>query len=1192
MPPALPVFSERYEAHSLLGEGGAGIVVLATDTLRREQVAVKVVHSSLARHARFRARFAREVSLSARVVHPHIVPVLDQGSLPDGRPFVVLAYADQGSFEHLLEQAPPLHEALRVVDQVLDALASLHARGLLHQDLKPANVLLHKGEAERPSAWVADLGVAGDRTEIAMDRKGISGTPTWMAPEQLSGQAQELGPWTDLYPVGLMLYEMLGGTRANPSMGSKVRRPALAPLRPAPGVPASLQALVRDLTAEDPRQRYDRAADVRVLLAEAIEELEHGVRTSRVVPSTRRGTTTFPDTILPEGKAPLALGPASATAEGADVPTWNRVQPLEMPPGPQPNLIPALAHAASPQVKALREPSLFGREGLRRRLWALARRVVETGEPQVALIIGESGSGKSHLARAVSRELEAGGWTEQFTLRYHFPAGVEDGYRGAVREILSPWNETRFELTQRLQRWLARDQGLTLDRAANEAAVLTRWCGFVGDGEEPVNAAAGLAFLYRHLDARAWRGSATLVLEDVHLAQAQGDGLAICEALLERSVGERPILVLATLSSEAAARDPQLSAKIAALQRLGAVRLSAPRLADDQLEDLLVQSYGLEVGFALQVAAAAAGSPGYAVLAMRDCAARGLLVRGPMGGLTLDRAVRIEEALPASLEELCARRVQGVLDLSDQREAVSQALAAVALAGQEPPVPLLREVNQEGLDALLASGLVEQRGWRLVFEHSGVQKVARRHALARPDTAELHRSLAESWARVGKQTGLDVDLPHGLHRLHAGESARAVGALLRAARTALDEGRANLALDAGHLAMAAADRSGMAMARVEARLRMAQALLELDRPKEAEGVLEAARRGTHLDRRSRAHVDVLGARAAVAMGELDRGRKLLDRAATAFEATRDWAGLVDTAHGQGALFRLEGRPDDAAERFERMLRINRGKNAQREVMGLSGLIEARLSSGRYAGLSHHLSRLRALAGQSGDTRNIAQATYVGGLVQLHRRELEAADRHFQTARALAATLGADRLYLSCTNNLGEVARFGGRYRDARSAYEQAERFASERGWDAMAAVARINLAILALHDNNETLARSQVERAAALLEQHPRHWGWLFIGLMRALWAALAGDQRTCRGWWSVALERGLGRVHSRDLGLPLERLAQAAEAQGWSDIARRSASYSRHAQASGPGSGLEEEEEEHEDEPQDDGGEGALPDS
>ncbi|MEC7946545.1 MAG: serine/threonine-protein kinase, partial [Myxococcota bacterium] len=208
-PPPLP---PRYRPEALVGEGATGDVWRALDTVAETHVAVKVVHRNLALLPRFRARFAREVSISASVVHPRVVPVLDRGRLSDGRPFVVLALARHGSLEDLFRRRPPLSVGVRILDHVLEALAVLHARGIVHQDLKPGNVLLH-GDPARPDAWVADLGAAGALTEIAMDRRGIAGTPAWMAPEQRGGRAQELGPWTDLYPVGLMLAEMLGARR-------------------------------------------------------------------------------------------------------------------------------------------------------------------------------------------------------------------------------------------------------------------------------------------------------------------------------------------------------------------------------------------------------------------------------------------------------------------------------------------------------------------------------------------------------------------------------------------------------------------------------------------------------------------------------------------------------------------------------------------------------------------------------------------------------------------------------------------------------------------------------------------------------------------------------------------------------------------------------------------------------------------
>ena len=131
---------------------------------------------------------------------------------------------------------------------------------------------------------------------------------------------------------------------------------------------------------------------------------------------------------------------------------------------------------------------------------------------------------------------------EAVFLRYHLPAGPDDGYRGAVQELLAPWNENRSDLQLRLKRWLSRDQQRPPEQVETEASVLARWCGYLEEDETPVNAAVGLAYLYRYLDARAWRGGAIMVLTDTHHAQEDGDGLNICTALLDRSVGERPIL--------------------------------------------------------------------------------------------------------------------------------------------------------------------------------------------------------------------------------------------------------------------------------------------------------------------------------------------------------------------------------------------------------------------------------------------------------------------------------------------------------------------------------------------------------------------------------------------------------------------------------------------------------------------------
>ena len=147
---ASPALPERYHLLEELGEGATCTVYKADDAVLGHPVAIKVVRPNLAIHARFRARFDREVALSAQVIHPRVIPVYDAGRLEDGRPFVTLACADSGSLSDLLETQPTLTEALRLIDQVLEALSAMHAMGLLHQDLKPANVLLHPATPGMP----------------------------------------------------------------------------------------------------------------------------------------------------------------------------------------------------------------------------------------------------------------------------------------------------------------------------------------------------------------------------------------------------------------------------------------------------------------------------------------------------------------------------------------------------------------------------------------------------------------------------------------------------------------------------------------------------------------------------------------------------------------------------------------------------------------------------------------------------------------------------------------------------------------------------------------------------------------------------------------------------------------------------------------------------------------------------------
>ncbi|MSP56854.1 MAG: hypothetical protein EXR69_14815 [Myxococcales bacterium] len=1145
MKESLPTLPSRYVCTRLLGEGATGLVFHAEDRLLDTEVAVKVVKPNLALHRRFRARFAREVALSARITHPHVIPVHDTGVLSTGQPYVVLGYAPGGSLAELLVARPPLEDVLALVDEVLDALAALHARQLLHQDLKPQNVLLYPGTDGKPHVWVADLGVADALAELLRDRKSIAGTVPYMAPEQLSGRTHDLGPWTDLYAVGLMLYETLLGVKAHAGEGRQELLEARSrPPPPLPGIPAALADVVTTLLDPVPRQRFDKAADVRRALRDAMQGQSFRGRMVAWAPGQRR---TGPSTATGEFPlaAPLRSGPVAAGTL-----RWNRVPPDPMPVQPPLERGWDAPARASLSLFALRDVPMVGRDREQKVLWDAAREVVALSEPRVVLVVGDSGSGKTRLVESVANMLDELGVMEVTRLRYHAPAGVDDGYRGAVRDILVPWNDTRDGMESRLASWLGRDRQVLPAAVHEEAALLARWCGYTRQGEPPVSDAIGLAFLYRHLDVRAWRGGSCLILEDVHHAQADGDGLAIAEALLDRTVGERPVLVLCTVSSEAAARDGGVRRTLEGLQERGARRLGLRRLSLTDTRKVVQESLHLAPDLAHEVSAFCEGDPLAAGLLLRDWASRSLPVLGADRQYHLPASVPRGDAFPASPEVLLRRRVDGALNSSADPIAARDALTSAALAGRQPPVALIRRMNDAGVDALLATGLVSEQNGYLAFEHGRIQQLVVEDAERLPDVHDVHRRLADAWEELGTQTGLDVDLPLGRHRLHSGAPDRAIGPLLAAGRKLNAGGRGD-AVRAAAMAVEAADAVGQPTARLEARRLHAEALLESGEPERARPVIEYALREVDGDRLAKARLRVQLGRAARKQGEPELAEREFAAARLTFDALRDRAGLVEVAVQRARLARAETRSEDAAKHWTDVLRMNRG-DFSLEAEALNGLCEALIRSGRNEHLERQLHRLDSVARASGDIRRIADAHVTWGLLHLERRQYAQAAEFLVAAGAIAATIGADRLHLRARTLLADVRRASGDLDGAEEIILWTARFAGERGQVLLVANARVQLAMLALQRHDQKRVLQEVLAAELALAQAPRHSMWMQIGVLRAWIAAEDSDERSCRAWFAVARERGLHTSQSPDLHLPVQRLVAAAERRGWADIARK----------------------------------------
>jgi serine/threonine protein kinase len=254
----------------LIGEGGMGVVFEAEDSRLKRKVALKVMRPEAAGHPQGRARFLREAEAVAALSHDHIIPIHDIGEDNGVLFFVLPLLRGESLQERLARRSPlPVAEAVRIAREMAEGLAAAHAAGLIHRDVKPANVWL---EAPEGRVKLLDFGLALlEAGGVRLTRVGaVLGTPAYMAPERLGGKADQRA---DLFSLGAVLYEMLTGRR--PFRGEAALEALAAVLRerpPAPAeingaVPQPLSALVLALLEREPQRRPASARQVVGLLA-------------------------------------------------------------------------------------------------------------------------------------------------------------------------------------------------------------------------------------------------------------------------------------------------------------------------------------------------------------------------------------------------------------------------------------------------------------------------------------------------------------------------------------------------------------------------------------------------------------------------------------------------------------------------------------------------------------------------------------------------------------------------------------------------------------------------------------------------------------------------------------------------------------------------------------------------------------
>ena len=264
-----PRLGGRYELGTVLGAGAMARVWRASDQVLGRQVAVKVLHPALARDPEYVARFAREARNAAMLPpHPGIVAIYDSGVDGDAV-YLVMELVSGHTLAEVLATYGPLDpaEACRIAAEIAGALVAAHRAGLVHRDVKPANIML----TDAGGVKVVDFGIARAQAGDALTRTGaVLGSPAYMAPEQITGA--QVDARTDLYALGVALYQMLTGTPpfvGGDSFAVLQRHLSEIPAPPSalrPGLSGQIDQVVGRLLAKDPAARPQTAEDAAQLI--------------------------------------------------------------------------------------------------------------------------------------------------------------------------------------------------------------------------------------------------------------------------------------------------------------------------------------------------------------------------------------------------------------------------------------------------------------------------------------------------------------------------------------------------------------------------------------------------------------------------------------------------------------------------------------------------------------------------------------------------------------------------------------------------------------------------------------------------------------------------------------------------------------------------------------------------------------
>lgn len=780
-----------YRLEEQLGRGGMGVVHRAFHTDTGLPVALKMMRpdpTATDRHS----VFLNELHQAAKLDHPNIAAIFDYGettpedaAASDGafgpyQPYIAMELASRGSLDRL-EDVLSWRDLYGIMVALLKGLAHAHARDILHRDIKPGNILLGSPDDMRPSIKLADFGLALTQNQGVSPETSLRvvGTPEYMAPEQIEGLWRDQGPWTDLYALGCVAFELASGW--TPFGGETPREIALGHLSdPVPKLqamtvlPEGYEAWLNRMLAKEPEARFQSAADAAFALAEVDKNADAEV----VVPGPQRKqaaspTWTFMDIDLPRRKTrPTDAGPAIHPEDAPPiVEDWRELDDT---------LAPFPLTGATLSLVGIKHQRMVGRIAERDRLWRTLFEVASTGYPRAVVVNGASGIGKGHLVQWLCSTAHEAGMASSMRAVHGELSGPSHGLEPMFAHFLHTRGLNGPEVLARTEEVLRR-HGISdsFEWGALGRAVLAA-SGAVSQSDTiPVgNHNEQLALFERILEALTKHRPVIL-----HIADAQwGDkALQLARRLLAKRPRPLPVMVVITVNDEFLQLRPQERL------HLGQIRdaplcdyLNLEPLPEEDSRALIESVLRVEPRLARNIQAQSAGSPVFAIQMVEDLVERGL-IEASNKGFRLKPDVSL--TLPSSIEALWSDRLDGCLagleDGAMEAIRVGAALGEVVDQADWRAVCGALEIEIPGvlLQRMARAGLIEIQEATWTFTHGLLTRAIAVNAGERWGAINL--ACANMLADHPSGPGLSARI--GRHLLAAGETEKALSYLLQGA---------------------------------------------------------------------------------------------------------------------------------------------------------------------------------------------------------------------------------------------------------------------------------------------------------------------------------------------------------------------------------------------------------------------------